>query len=206
MQRQRKMAVDALLGLSRNGYKVPNNVEFFLQGGFVWNQIVHQHPWAVYVLQDGRRKRKRFNNLYEAVRWHAEHHHEYPSSGIVSLCHSYELPAKYRFTKEKLPKKFKWCPRCGTFRVFKRTSPAQQFPAMRKVWSDEKQRYIWKDQLIWLTECQLCGLPNRDAVMRRSNLPYEIRKIKRGVKKVKPRVRTERGQRARAAKRSRRGR
>jgi Zn ribbon nucleic-acid-binding protein len=207
MQRQRSMAVDALLGLSRNGYKVPKNVEFFLQGGFVWNQVAQRRPWAVYVLittpKGTTRKRKRFNNLYEAVAWHSKIHPKYPSSGIVSLAHQYELPAEWRVRKDKLPNRFKWCPHCGTFRVFKIKVPRETFSVLKKVWRPSKDKYDWVERTVAVIECQLCGHNNRSPVYRRSNQPWEVRRIKKGVRRVKPRVRTARGKKARADKRSR---
>ena len=207
MQRQRAKAVDAILSLSQNGYKVPKNVEFFLQGGFVWNQIAQRRPWAVYVLMGTsngtKRKRKRFNNLYDAVRYHRQIRVKYPNSGIVSLAQSYELPAEWRLRKAKLPAKFKWCPHCGTFRVFKVKEPREQFSVLKKRWSTTKERYEWVQRQVYVIECQLCGHNNRSPIWRRSNQPWELRKIKRGVKKIKPRIRTERGRKARDAKRRR---
>lgn len=196
MQRQRSMAVDALLGLSRNGYKVPKNVEFFLAGGFVWNQIAQRRPWAVYVLisspKGTKRKRKRFNNLYEAVNFHRKISPKYPSSGVVSLGRAYDLPPEWRIRKEKLPRRFKWCPHCGAFRVFSKATPEETFTTLKKIWSEDKQRYVWVERKVWLIECQLCGHTNRSDVYRRSNQPWEVRRIRQGRKRVKPRVRTER--------------
>ena len=207
MQRQRSMAVDALLGLSRNGYQVPKNVEFFLQEGFVWNQIAQRRPWAVYVLiaapKGTTRKRKRFNNLYDAVVFHKKIHTRHPSSGIVSLAHTYELPAEWRFRKEKIPKRFKWCPHCGTFRVFKIKEPREEFSVLKKVWRESKGRYDWVERSVYVIECQLCGHNNRSPIWRRSNQPWEKRRIKQGVRRVKPRIRTTRGKKARADKKSR---
>lgn len=208
MQRQRQLALDAYLSSGRNGYHVPKNVDVFIRGGFVLNQISHRYPWAVYLLvmtpKGQQRKRKRFNNLLEAVRFHERAHDKYPSSGIVSLGRSYELPPELRLKKNDWPKRFKWCPRCGQARVFKRVDPPQQFFAHVKVWNENKKKYEWLDRLVWLTECQLCGLTNRDPTFRRCNVPYEVRRIKQGARRVKARVRTERGKKARAAKRARR--
>jgi hypothetical protein len=209
MERQRRLALDAFLGLGVNGYKVPKNIDVFIKGGFVWTQIANQKPWAVYVMVTApngvRRKRRRFNNLYEAVKYHRKIHKYYPSSGIVSVSRSYDLPAHLRLTKSKWPKRFKWCPRCAAPRVFKRVNPPQKFFAMVKRWNEDKGKYDWTQRQVWLTECQLCGCTNRDEIMRRSNLPYELRHIKKGVRRVKPRFRTERGKLAARARQKRRG-
>lgn len=200
MARQLRLATDTVLGLSDNGYKVPRSINVFIDGGIVWNQVMQEKPWAVIVLKDGKRKRKRFNNLYEAVSFHKKIHTRYPSSGVVSLSHSYDIPQRWRFTKEKLPKKYKWCPRCANFRIFRRAYPEQKFNTNVKV-KKASGKYEWTERWLWVTECQLCGCTNRDPVMRRSNLPYDVRKIKRGVRRVKPRIRTERGKKQRRRKR-----
>lgn len=203
MRRQRQMALDAILGLGENGYHIPPNVEMFNEAGYVWNQVANQKPWAVYVLVDGKRKRRRCNNLYEAVLYHRTIHKTHPSSGIVSMGRAYDIPSSLRFKKAKLPKRFKWCPYCGTFRVYIRVLPEQRFFTQIKRWDEKKKQFIWVDRKLWLTECQLCGNTNRDSIFRRSNQPWELRKIKKGVKRIKPRVLTERGQLARQKKRRR---
>jgi hypothetical protein len=187
LARQRRLTTDALLQLESKKYKVPRNVQVFLKQGFVWNQIAVEKPWAVYVLIGGRRKRKRFNNLREAILFHKKICKEHPSSGIVSLCHSYELPRAYLVKKDKLPRKFKWCPQCAAFRVFRIHPSGEKIYAMVKVWNDTRQRYEYTDRQVWLTECQLCGGTNRNTTYRRANQPYEVRRIKKGVRRVKPR-------------------
>jgi hypothetical protein len=204
MARQRTLAVDALLGLSEDGYQIPANVEIFNNQGFIISQVSNQRPWAVFVLVNGRRKRRLCNNLYEAVAYHKKISGKYPASGIVSRSRAYELPASMRLKVHRLPRRFKWCPYCGAFRVYRRVYPEQRFYAQVKRWSESKKRYDWIDRHLWLTECQLCGNTNRDSLFRRNNQPWELRHIKPGVKKVKPRVRTERGEAARRAKRGRR--
>lgn len=185
--RQARLAVNALLRFENNGYKPPKSIQHILDQGFVVNQVSHEKPWAVYVLVEGRRKRKKFNSLWEAIAFHSKVVKKYPSAGIVSLCRAYDLPPQYRFTKEKLPRKFKWCPRCVTFRVYHKIDPPQIFYANVKRWNESKGRYEWTQRKLWVTECQLCGHTNRDAVFRRANLPWELRRIKRGRTRVKPR-------------------
>lgn len=203
MRRQHTLAINAVLSLSTNGYRIPNNVDVFISGGFVVGQVASQRPWAVYVLINGKRRRRRFNNLYDAIRYHRKIHSKFPSSGIVSLGRSYELPPQLRFKKNKWPKRFKWCPRCCAPRAFKRREPVETFSALVKLWSEEKERYVWTERTLYVTECQLCGLTNRNDVFRRSNLPYEKRRIRQRATRVKPRVRTARGRQAARAKRAR---
>jgi len=201
MDRQRRLALDAILGLSDNGYKVPRNVHYFMDYGFIWNQIADQKPWAVYVLvpgEDGpRRKRKRCNNLWEAVLFHRKTIEEYPNSGIVSLARAYDIPREWALKKDKLPKRFKWCPHCCTFRVFRRVNPPQQFFAMvKRPVTDEKKiakgvLFEWIERKLWLTECQLCGHTNRSQIFRRSNQQWEVRRIRQGKHRVKPHIRSQ---------------
>lgn len=198
LNRQERMARQAVSATNlREGYKVPSNVSHFIAAGITWNQIVHQKPWAVYVLIKGKRKRKRFNNLWEAVEYHSKITLRYPSAGIVSLCRAYELPREWRLKKAKLPRRFKWCPHCATFRVFRRVEPTARFFAEIKRWNETKQKYEWTSRLIWVTECQLCGNTNRSDVFRRANQPFELRKIKPGVSRVKARRVTEKKTRPR---------
>jgi hypothetical protein len=203
MARQRQSALDAILGLSENGYVVPRSIEIFNNQGYVWTQIANQKPWAVYVLVDGKRKRRRCGNLYEAVLYHKQISNKHLAAGIVSLAKGYDVPPSMRITrKSKRPKKFKWCPYCAAFRVYHRVEPEQRFFAQVKRWDEKKKHYIWVDRSLWLTECQLCGSTNRDALFRRNNQPWEVRHIKQGVKRVKPRVLTERGKLARRKKKA----
>lgn len=187
LSRQRRMAVDSILQLESKRYKIPKNIAVFTAQGFVWNQIAVEKPWAVYALINGRRKRKRFNNLREAILFHKKLSKTNPNCGIVSLCHAYELPREWLTKKDKLPPKFKWCPHCAAFRVFRRVNPPQKFFAMVKVWNETRGRYEYTDRELWLTECQLCGHNSRSHVFRRANQPYEVRRIKQGARRVKAR-------------------
>jgi hypothetical protein len=188
LARQRRLAVAIQ---STSDYTVPKNVRVFLEQGFVWNQIAVKKPWAVYFLINGTRRRKRFNNLREAILFHKKYHEKYPASGIVSLCHAYELPARYRESKERLFQKYKWCPQCATFRVFNRLDPPETMFAMVKRWSASKGRYEYTDRKIWVTECQLCGHTNRSTIFRRANQHFEVRQIKQGARRVKARADTK---------------
>ncbi len=196
MARQRKLAIDASLSMGDNGYHVPKNVEVFYSQGFTWGQIAVKKPWAVYVLiktaNGTKRRRARFNNLAQAIEFHKRASKQH-SAGIVSLGRAYDLPEGWRFRREKIPQRFKWCPHCAAFRVFKRVIPEQKFFAMvKRPTSDPKKlargiKYEWTNRQLWLTECQLCGNTNRGQVFRRSNQPWEVRRIKKGVRRIKPR-------------------
>jgi hypothetical protein len=190
LKRQEKLATDAVLGLGDNGYKVPRNVSYMLAHGFVWNQIATQKPWAVYLMipqptGPHKRKRKRFNSLWAAVEFHKKAFRMGLKGGIVSTARGYDKPARLRF--REVPRRFKWCPYCADYRVFHRAYPEERFFAPIKRWNETRSRYEWIDRHIWLTQCQLCGNTNRGDIFRRNNQPWELRRIKQGVRRVRPR-------------------
>lgn len=178
MALQRKLALDAVNKLSSKKYPIPKNVHVFVDQGFAWNQIAHEKPWAVYILTQGHRKRKRFNNLREAIEFHKRCYKQQLSCGIVSLCRAYALPSDLRLKKDGYPDKFKWCPYCAEFRVFKRSHPDQFFFAQIKTWDTKNDRWIFPERRLYLMECQLCGHTNRNEAFRRANQPYQVRTIK----------------------------
>lgn len=192
LKRQQKKGLDAVLSLSSNGYKVPRNVSHMLEQGFVWAQVVTEKPWAVYVLvpregQEDLRRRKRFNNLYDAVVFHRKARKAGYVAGIVSLARAYELPREWYFKKDKLKKKWKWCPYCADFRTFKRVYPERRFEAPIKRWDEKKGVFTWKYHMVYLMACTVCGNNNREPAYRRANQPFEIRYIKAGARRIKPR-------------------
>jgi hypothetical protein len=111
-----------------------------------------------------------------------------PHTALVSRTRPYYIPARYR---GKLPHKdsknrtWYWCPLCMQPRRFKAARPEQYFYAQVKSWSEEKQRFIWKERKLRLLECQYCGCTNRESVFRRSNQPWEVRKFKRGARRAR---------------------
>lgn len=155
----------------------------------IWNQLVQEKPWAVrWIGKDGEVKEKKFGTLGGAVSFWLEAKQLNKTATVVSRCRSYDIPPKLR---GKLPKPWKWCPRCMTARKYKRVydeyGNPHTFYAMVKYWDDEDQKYKWSERSLALTCCTICGNNNRDPVFRRSNQPWEVRKIKKGVRRVKRR-------------------
>jgi len=116
-------------------------------------------------------------------------------AALVSRQRPYDVPARYR-GKFPYRQEYKgrtrtwyWCPLCMQPRRFRAVQPQQEFYAEVKVWSDEKKRYIPKERKLRLLECHYCGCTNHNAVWRRSNQPWEIRKFKRGVRRARRRRR-----------------
>lgn len=185
-RRQAKGARQAMKKLSSQGKGADKaltlGIRCALRQGFVWNQLIKQYPWAVYVMVDGKVKRKKCTTLGDAVYWWSRLVKRYPNATIVSLARSYDIPDKLR---GKLPRPWKWCPRCLKARKFrKKLYDGQEatFYTLRKEWSDEKGRYEWMERKLYVTECPMCGCTNRDPVMRRSNQEFHTRKFKRGVR------------------------
>lgn len=197
MKRQRRLAIDAAL-FSDNHYTAPRNVGYMSQQGFVVVQVTREQPFGVVVLgperPDGTRKRMivRRNNLWDAIRAHRQLSKKYRRVYIVSLVRAYDIPGEWRFKKDRLPKKFKWCPYCADFRIYHRVSPPGRFFALKKVevYNDKKREYEfqWKERKIWLTSCTVCGNTNRNQIYRRSNQPWELRQLNRTRRRVKPRT------------------
>jgi hypothetical protein len=160
-----------------------------LKQALIWNQIVHKYPWAVMWLKGGKRYRKKFQTLGGAIAFQQRAVRVAPSATVVSLSKSYDIPAALR---GRLPKRWRWCPRCMKPRRFKRKDPLETFYVNRKEWSEDHKRYIPHEREIAVIECPLCGCTNRDTVFRRSNQPWEIRRIKPGKMRIRKRRRRAR--------------
>jgi hypothetical protein len=140
----------------------------------------------------GQRLRKHFMSPWVAIDFIARKASKVdPHAALVSRTHAYDIPAKYR-GKVPYRQEYKgrtrtwyWCPLCMQPRRFHAMNPPQEFHAVVKVWSDEKQIYIPKERKLRLLECSYCQCTNRDSVFRRSNQPWEVRAFKRGVRRAR---------------------
>jgi hypothetical protein len=163
---------------------VPLGVRLCLKRPLLWGQIVNRYPWCVvwFSPNDGRRRRKLFNTAMGAIDFiatkaqYADKH-----ACLVSRQVGYDIPTPLI---NKLPKPWKWCPYCMTARKFRRTRD-ETFFATRKEWSEEKQRYIPVERKLAVLDCKYCRMTNQDPKMRRSNQPWEVRRIKPGVRRVR---------------------
>lgn len=181
----------------RNGYnvKVPYGVRHALQQPLVHTQIVNKYPWAViWKGKDGCPRRKLCMTIISAIEFMALARRKGVRASIVSRQRGYDIPPKLR---NKIPKPYKWCPFCMDARKYRRVGDDHKFSALRKEWSEEKQRYVWKERKIYLMRCEVCGLSNREITFRRSNQPWEVRKFKRRARRAKPHVRTDKVRRSR---------
>jgi hypothetical protein len=130
-----------------------------------------------------RRVRKRFETLASCIVFVTTRAQYVDSDAWIISRQGYDIPAPLR---GKLPHKKLgyWCPCCMTARKFYPTVPMQVFHAQKKVWSTERNRYIYTTRKLRLLRCRVCGITNRDAKFRRSNQPWEVRRFKRGARRA----------------------
>lgn len=176
-------------------WQVPPTVLWCLQEPLTTNQMNNRLAWYVtWVSQrTGQRLRKYFMSPWSAMEFIATKAVRVdPHTALVSRTRPYYIMPKHR---GKLPHKdahnrtWYWCPLCMQPRRFRSVSPEQFFYAQVKTWSDEKQRFIWKERKLRLLECQYCSCTNRESVFRRSNQPWEVRKFKKGARRARRRRR-----------------
>lgn len=172
-----------------HSWKVPGGVRRCIDRPLVWGQIVNQYPWAVVWTspKDGKRKRKLFATAGGAIHFIAtQAQYVDKKASIISRVVGYDIPLEF---VNRIPHPWKWCPYCMTPRRYKRRKDGATFWTMRKEWSHEYERYVWRERKLAILVCERCGSTNQDGHMRRSNQPWELRKIKRGVKRVRRRRR-----------------
>lgn len=179
-----------------HSWRVPPTVYACLKLPVIACQMHNHKAWyATWVSpKTGERKKKYFGSAWQAIKFVAtKAQYVDPHAAVVSRTRGYDIPAKYR---GKMPLKqehkgkirtWYWCPLCMQPRRFRAVQPSQEFYAIVKTWSEEKQRFIPKDRKLRLLECSYCECTNRDSVFRRSNQPWNVRKFKRGARRAKRR-------------------
>lgn len=179
-------------GFYRHGdheWKVPYGVRVALNTSLVYAQIVVKYPfYATWVSpKTGNRLKKNFTSLVTAIHFCAtKAQYVDPNCAVAAKVAGYDIPPKLR---GKLPTKMRggkmhyWCPYCMDARRFRRAEG--EFYALKKFWNNEKERWDWKEVKLAIIRCTYCGVSNQDQKFRRSNQPYEVRKIKKGVRRVR---------------------
>lgn len=172
-------------------WKVPYGVRDALHQPLMAVQITTKYPFFVTWVspKTGKRLRKLFMSLPHAIVFVAERAQYVDEDAAIVARHGFDIPTKLR---GKFPRKMDgrmhyWCPRCMSPRRFRKTDSV--FFADKKFWNEEKGHYEWKNVKLAVVECTVCGITNRDYKFRRSNQPFEKRKIKKGVRRVKRRKR-----------------
>jgi hypothetical protein len=168
--------------MSENGYELTPGLKQAMRMPLIHSQLSHRFPWGIiFIDENGRRKRLRYQFLSQAILFHSRFHLAFPEAHdatVVSLIRGYNVPAKYR---GRLPKPWKWCPYCMKPRKYKpaldRDGNKQVFFANVKTWNNTKKIYEYRDRKLLLMECPLCRHTNRDHVFRRANQPWELIRI-----------------------------
>lgn len=175
---QRKAAIDVLQS-HHNGYKIPIGVRIALKQGFIYNQLSHLYPWAVYFWHPRTQQKKRIKCglLTQACDIHYELHQRGIPAYIVSLCRGYDIPPTLR---GKLPPRFKWCPWCMAPRKMSRVEPGEFFYVIVRS-SDGRER----ERRIPLTRCPVCSNSNRSPIFRRSNQRWLKVKVSPGIRRIR---------------------
>jgi hypothetical protein len=188
---QGRIGEDGYYRQGKHSWKVPLGVRLCVKRPMMYAQVVNQYPWYVtWMSPSGKRKRKRHATALGGIAFIAtKAQYVDKHAALISRQVGYDIPTEL---VGKLPRPWKWCPYCMTARRFRRRSDGRTFHAERKEWSEEKQKYVWKERLLQILECKYCHMTNQDQRWRRSNQPWEVRHIKRGVRRVSPRRRRRR--------------
>lgn len=167
-------------------WPVPYGIRLALAQRLSNAQMVVRYPWYVtwQSPRTGRRLKKYFESLPAAIHFIATKAQYVDPRACVVSRQGYHIPAKLR---GRLPRPWKWCPCCMTARKFYRAYSGETFYAQVKEWSEEKQRYIFKERRVALLRCKVCGITNRNHKYRRSNQPWEVRRFKPGARRARRR-------------------
>lgn len=176
---------------------LPVGVQQALKLPLIWTQIVNRYPWKVMwirVDEEGRRRKgqKLCTTLGGAIAIQRRAAKKVPNATIISRVRGYDIPPSLR---GKLPPQWYWCPRCMKPRQYKRHPDDESFYTIKKTWDSTKQKYKFAERKVWLLVCPMCSCTNRDPTFRRSNQPWQTRRIKSGVR----RIRTTKKRRRRSA-------
>jgi hypothetical protein len=171
-------------------WKVPYGLRIAIKEPLKYTQMVNKYPYYVTWVspKSGKRLLKYFMSIPHAIEFIASKAQYVDEDVCVVSRHGYYIPRKLmgKFPRKMGPKKLThyWCPRCMQPRRFRRVE-GETFYAMKKEWSNEKSKYVWKDRELALLRCEVCGITNRDTKFRASNQPLEVRKIKERVRRIK---------------------
>ena len=189
---------DGVYHSGKHSWRVPASVYECLELPLTTGQMNNRLAWYVTWVspRSGTRLKKYFMSPWVAMDFIATKAARVDKhAALVSRQRPYDVPRRWR-GKFPIKQEYKgrvrtwyWCPLCMQPRRFRAVRPLQEFYAIVKTWSEEKQRYVPKDRKLRLLECQYCGCTNHNAIFRRSNQPWEVRKFKRGVRRARRRRR-----------------
>jgi hypothetical protein len=181
-------------------WKVPMGVKHALNLPLTHAQIVNRYPWYVTWRSPttGKRLKKYFNTLYEAIQFVAERTQYVDKGSTIVNRHGMEIPHSL---VGKLPRPWKWCPCCMKARKFYRVRPESSFEFMMR----DPDTWEEKIRTVPLLRCKVCGLTNRNHQYQRSNFWLVQRKVKPGVRRIKSLSEVQREKKRSRARRRRRG-
>jgi hypothetical protein len=171
-------------------WKVPYGVRVAMNQPLVHGQIIAKFPFYVTWRSRGKRHKRYVSTMIGGVDLICRQVQYIDREAcLVSRTVPYHVPPKLRgkFPLRRGTRTYYWCPMCMDARRFFRTG--DEFYGLKKFWNDEKGIYEWKEVRLALTSCNHCGCTNREPRFRYSNQPYEVRRIKKGVRRVKKRRR-----------------
>jgi hypothetical protein len=183
---------DGVYHSGEHAWRVPYGVRQALAVPLVHGQVVTKYPFYVTWIspRTGKRYKKRVMHLISAIHLiTTKVQYVDPNASIVARVCGYNIPPKLR---GKLPRRMNggamhyWCPWCMDARKYRRAED-RTFYAQKKFWSEEKQRYVWKEVKLAILRCSVCRMSNQDQKFRSSNQPYEKVRVKQGVRRVKRR-------------------
>lgn len=197
---QSRIGADGVYRNEDHEWKVPYGVLHVMRKRLIYGQVVNRYPWYVTWKspKTGKRLKKYFNTLHQAILFVAERaQYVDKHSTIVSRSVGIEIPHNL---VGKLPKPWKWCPYCMKPRKFYRVYPASSFGLLMR------HPETWQEVIreIPVLRCKVCGITNRDVHYQRSNFWLVLRKIKPGVRRVKPLSEIQRQKKQDRSKRRRR--
>lgn len=168
-------------------WHVPIGLVYYWHKPLRQHQMVVHEPWFVTWHKNGKRYRKQFQSLPQAIHFVATRaQYTDPHASVVAK-HPYDIIPALR---GKLPRKhnggtYYWCPCCVTAREFYPVYPERTFWVLKKRFNETKGRYEWLDRRVRTLRCRVCACTNQNAAFRRSNQPWEKRRFKRGVRRAK---------------------
>src|SRR5262252_4343860 len=182
----------------RNGHEwaVPYGVRYMLTQPLLPAQVSQKYPFMVTWVSPKTHKRltKMMMSLPHAIVFVAERAQYVDSHATIVNRLGVDIPPGLR---NKLPKPWKWCPRCMKPRKMKRMyhsdGTPQTFYAQVKTWHvtrvDRRGKEIgyWEypEKKLALMHCPICGVTNREQKFRRSNQPWHKTRVRRGRTRVR---------------------
>jgi len=184
----------------KHRWKVPSGLLYYWHKPLRQNQMTVIHPWYASWRspKTGKRLRKMFHSLPHAVAFVAERAQYVDPKACVVSKFGYDVPPMFRgkFPHKHQGHTYYWCPCCVAPRPFFAEIPYREFHGWKKVWVEGTAKrpghYEYRDRKLRVIHCAVCGITNQNYVWRRSNQPWQVRKIKQGARRASRKKSTRR--------------